>query len=343
MKGFIPLRVGLVILSAAMLIALAATLGGAAFVFPHPKHIEAAECATCHPGAAESSSGKEDLIPQTSVCLDCHSQEDLTGYGWTGPPKVSFDLPKFSHKQHLALPEVDCARCHAAIERPALAGTEKGQIGHPVCFGCHDGAKAPNDCADCHENVAQLRPLDHEADYRHTHQFSARASAGDCEKCHRSSDKCSECHYGENVLYRTHGRNYVYTHAVDARKNENDCVSCHTAETFCNDCHRSEGIRPTNHLRNWTTGANLHAAEARRDINYCAACHSDAEPLCARCHRDQTPGKGNDPSIHPSTFDQYGVHGPWHGDPSYYCFDCHTRSTAPDGFCGYCHSPQRGD
>jgi len=344
MKRFNLVRFGFAVLAAATLVAILTAGGSAAFRFPHAKHMEAGvDCATCHTGAATSKSGKDAMIPQTSVCLDCHSQDDLNGYGWTTPPKVSFDLPKFSHEQHLAMPGVDCARCHGGLAKPELAAAGKGMIGHAVCFACHDGVKAKNGCNSCHGDVTKLRPLDHAPDYRHTHQFTARTSAGSCEQCHRQTEQCSECHYGDNALFRTHTRNYIYTHAEDARKNEHDCVSCHTNETFCNDCHMSEGIRPTNHTSEWTTGANRHAAEARRDINYCAACHNEGEPVCARCHKDRTPGKGNDPSIHPSSFDQYGVHGPWHDDPSYYCFDCHTRSTAPDGFCGYCHSPTRRD
>jgi hypothetical protein len=32
------------------------------------------------------------------------------------------------------------------------------------------------------------------------------------------------------------------------------------------------------------------------------------------------------------------IHGPWHSDPGYFCFQCHTNtSRSGQGFCGYCH------
>jgi hypothetical protein len=343
MKGMKPLRIAFAILAAVTFVAILWAGGSAALRFPHTIHKDVADCNTCHSGATTSKSGKDNLIPQKSVCIDCHTDEDLGNYGWTGPRTISHDIPKFSHAQHLAMEGVDCDRCHGALNDTMMVGTAKGSIGHPVCFACHDGKTAPKECEACHSDMSRLRPLDHDTDYMHTHQFAARGSAGRCEECHRQSESCGECHYGENVLFPSHPRNYAYTHAQDARKHENDCVSCHSNETFCNDCHASEGIRPTNHDNQWTSGANHHAAEAKRDIQYCAACHQEDEPVCVRCHQDRAPGKGNDRSIHPGNFDQYGVHGPWHDDSSYYCYDCHRRSTAPDGFCGYCHSPNRED
>ncbi len=306
--------------------------------FPHPTHQEAGlECAACHADAATSQKGGDHLIPQAAVCLDCHAQEDLDGWGWSPPPPAKSGFPKFSHEAHIALVDGDCARCHGALIDANLTGTGKGEIGHAVCFECHNGREIDDSCEGCHDNIHTIRPLDHGPDFVHTHQFSARGSSGDCEECHRQSEQCSECHQGENVLFMSHDRNYLFTHAMDARKHENDCASCHEIATFCNDCHMREGIKPANHADNWTTGTQQHASEARRDISNCASCHTEDEPLCIRCHSDRNPGRGNDRSIHPSGFDNIDVKGEWHFDKTYYCFDCHARVGGVDRFCTYCH------
>ncbi len=312
--------------------------GSAGIPFSHPKHLEAgADCSVCHPDAAASKSGGDHLLPGTQACLGCHEEKDLKGWGWAPAEAADSRFPGFSHESHLALVEEGCVLCHGALGDPKLAAQGSGEIGHGLCFDCHDGRTRSAECADCHADAGALRPLDHGPEYRHTHQFAARGSSGDCEQCHRQSEQCSECHQGENVLFLTHDRNYRFTHPLDARKHENDCASCHEPESFCNDCHLREGVAPENHAQDWITGSNRHAPEARRDIASCAGCHSQDEPLCVGCHRDATPGRGNDASIHPGGFDGYGVEGPWHEDDAYYCFDCHARATGTNRFCQYCH------
>jgi hypothetical protein len=314
---------------------------GGAGLRPHPVHHEMElECAICHEGAAESESGKDHLLPTQEICIDCHTTEEIEIYGWKVPKRGPSSIPYFSHKAHLAAEGIECATCHGALLDPLLAGTGKGEVGHEICMTCHDGEQVTDACESCHENLQVIRPLDHQPDYLHTHQFTARASAGECEECHRESDSCSECHQGENVLFLTHDRNYLFTHAQDAQKHEYDCIDCHDIGTFCNDCHDAEGIAPSNHFpaTDWASlQGGLHAQEARKDIGYCAACHEE-QFVCGACHADNSPGRGNDPNIHPSGFDQYDRKGPWHDDDVHFCFDCHQKGSDPDGFCGYCHS-----
>jgi len=243
----------------------------------------------------------------------------------------------------------DCMFCHGALVDPALQVTGRGEPGHPVCFTCHDGEQATNECRQCHARVEDLRPADHQIDFLHTHQFQARGVGETCETCHRQSEQCSECHQGDNVLFRTHPRDYVFTHPLDARKNEHDCLSCHDNQTFCSDCHAESGVRPSNHdSPEWVRfagGPNLHGVEARRDISYCAGCHEaeGGDPLCSRCHQDRQLGRGNDRNIHPGNFEDIGVEGPWHDDDGYYCYDCHSRGSQPESFCGYCHGIRGND
>jgi hypothetical protein len=333
-------------LIAATLLVFLAGPGTAGLGFPHAKHAEAADCATCHEGAAKSQSGKESLLPAIETCKGCHEQADLEMWGWTKAKSRHAELPNFSHEKHLGMPGIDCAHCHGAISNPLIAGTGKGEISHTVCFACHDGKKATDDCASCHADVRVLRPLNHGVDYLHTHQFAGRSSGDACEECHRQDEQCSECHKGDNVLFLTHDRNYIFTHAQDARKHENDCMSCHDLESFCSSCHAAQGVRPANHDQEWITGANRHAIEGRRDMGYCASCHEGDLTVCVRCHRDNPGPRGADRNIHPKGMNEYGVKGPWMDDDTYYCFDCHQKSEpaeGSDGFCGYCHRPEGVD
>ncbi|MBD3161166.1 MAG: hypothetical protein GF346_03195 [Candidatus Eisenbacteria bacterium] len=329
-----------ILLGFATALALTTGTGDAGLRFPHPLHMEAGlDCATCHDGIEASRSGDDFLMPaDTEICLACHDQEDLEIYGWSPPKARDSRFSRFSHEAHLGLDDVDCALCHGAILDPAIAGTGRGEPGHPVCLSCHDGAGVDDACASCHDDLSVVRPLDHQADYLHTHQFEARGATEECAECHRHDDLCSDCHQGENVLFMTHDRNYLFTHPLDARKHENDCIACHDMRTFCTDCHASQGIRPANHDDNWTTGAQRHAVEARRDIGYCASCHEGDLSPCVACHTDRPGPRGADQNIHPGGFNNYGTKGPWHDDDLYYCFDCHTRDTGMNGFCGYCHA-----
>jgi hypothetical protein len=341
MNGSYPYRTAVAVLAVLTLVTFLVGAGIAGLSFPHQQHHEMdLECALCHPGAEESESGSDHLMPTEEVCLDCHGAEDLEVYGWKAPKIRPSGFPAFSHRAHLGLEDANCATCHGALLDPLLAGTGKGEPSHELCMSCHDGETAGDACESCHANLHAIRPLDHGADYLHTHQFTARASAGACEECHRESDLCSECHQGENVLFLTHDRNYLFTHPLDARKHQHDCASCHDIQDFCNGCHNAEGIVPADHFpqnewANVATGGR-HAREARKDISACAACHEDRFS-CTSCHRDNTPGRGNDANIHPNDFDEIDYKGAWHDDEGHFCYDCHARSGDPDGFCGYCH------
>lgn len=220
MKRIDHLRLLLIALGAVTLAMFLTVNGRAGWVFPHAKHLEASgvACVDCHTSAAASKSGKDELRPKTDTCINCHTSEDLTNFGYVEPGNRPSGFSKFSHEAHLAKEGVDCARCHGALVDKNIMGTGKGAIGHAVCFECHDGHAAPNECEGCHDNIERVRPLDHEVDYVHTHQFSARGAAQQCEQCHRESTLCSDCHTGDNVLFMTHDRNFIFTHAEPARK-----------------------------------------------------------------------------------------------------------------------------
>jgi predicted CXXCH cytochrome family protein len=343
--------------------------------FPHAKHLEAGlECANCH-AAAESENLKSSLLPTIEVCQGCHEESDLKEWGWSKIPARKSGFRNFSHQAHLAQ-DVTCGSCHSTVADRTEMGAEGGMpaagaaggegasahpgeesapmhtAGHPLCMGCHDGAKQDNRCETCHSSLREgrlngmerdpsiMKPMDHHPGFLHDHPFAVRLQGNQCRDCHRQEDYCSTCHQGDNVVSMTHERNWLYTHPLAARKNLHDCTSCHEMNTFCTECHQDRGIQPGNHLApNWISG--LHAEVARRDIENCASCH-DAENafVCATCHHD-TGGRGDQPNrnIHPSDFRDQAGHGYWHDDENAACFECHDQGARQPGvgFCGYCH------
>jgi hypothetical protein len=235
-----------------------------------------------------------------------------------------------------------------------------------------------DDCSTCHKRVHILRPADHGAEWAHVHEEEARIGEGRCAECH-NADYCQECHeggaplaaqaletssfipYGPQVagtglrVERAHDLNYRDTHALDAAGRQTDCLACHRFESFCSDCHAPdddpERFRPLWHGGpDWApspsaigSGGGGHGEMARRDIELCAACHEIGigaeDPRCLRCHRDFTPGRGNDPGTHGPGFAADMGDGEWHDDGGAVCYICHIRESGDDRFCGYCHEP----
>lgn len=281
----------------------------------------------------------------------------------------------FSHKSHIEM-GLSCEECHsggkevrAAVEPATMQG----------CFQCHEGRRGTDDCASCHLRVHILTPSDHDGDWTSNHREEARQDDERCLLCH-NRDYCQDCHEGGDTLptevgyaqqflpygpqlagdglrvERAHELNYLYTHPLDAAAKESDCFSCHRYETFCLDCHAPEDdpdrFRPLWHGGpGWGaeagavgTGGGTHAEMARRDMELCAACHEvgagAADPECLECHRDSTPGRGNDPSTHRAGFAGDVGEGEWHDEEGAVCYVCHTREAGADGFCGYCHEPR---
>jgi hypothetical protein len=282
----------------------------------------------------------------------------------------------FSHDKH-ADRGFDCEYCHGEGD-PAEAGAEFRTM--DLCFQCHEGRRGVEDCSICHKRVHILRPADHGFDWVHVHREEASQDDDRCAMCH-NEDYCQECHEGgrllpaqslesnpfipygpqvagkEPLIRRAHDLNYRYTHGLDASGKESDCLACHGFESFCSDCHAPkddpEKFRPFWHGgTGWSTfgvgsGGGKHAEMARRDLELCAACHEvelgAADPTCLLCHRDRTPGRGNDPSTHGPGFAGGAGKGDWHDDDGAVCYICHIRESGGDRFCGYCHEPHEDE
>lgn len=351
--------------------------GGAQPEFPHKYHLEDEElqCVDCHTAASSSSSAADDLLPESSVCLDCHDEGDVPMTWEPVERQVRFD-----HEYHLETVGLECTTCHAGVP----AADPKPGAALPamaICSTCHDGVAAPRDCANCHtEDIADLRPDTHDPGWSQGHGPTARTDEASCLPCHAVND-CQECHDGALltdmaalgaamttpfapqlagssglVVNRVHGLNYRLLHPLQARGKNLECITCHELDAgdFCAECHNPElnsGIRPVWHGGpGWGalaaavgSGGGRHAELARRDMENCAACHDVGgdDPTCLQCHMDRSPGIGNDPRTHSGGFADDVGEGEFHDDDGALCFTCHTfRGPAGgNGFCGYCHGP----
>jgi hypothetical protein len=317
----------------------AAAGGGKAF--PHPTHVEQGlECTECHGAITSSDHLGQEVFPSTETCRQCHESSDLESWGWARIPAKRSPKLNYSHAKHLAQ-GLECARCHAAY-----AGQGEGRPSHETCRECHAEVEQTSACGMCHLDLGVLKPLDHDPDYLHTHQFQARGF-GDCEACHASSSTCTTCHHGENIAELSHARTWLYAHGQQARGELSVCTDCHDTESFCTPCHVEEGIRPADHfdVGRWLPPVAEHGRAARRDIALCAGCHETADPICVNCHRDDDNRLGTDPNIHPEGWEDVEWEGPWHEDDAADCFLCHDPSSRRTrvGFCTYCHSFREED
>lgn len=300
------------------------------------------ECESCHPDITSSTKASDKNLPTMENCGDCHDVEDDENCGMchrdTDEPLELANPPRpinFNHKVHLDN-KVNCTLCHGAVAATEKL-TEKNMPKMAVCMNCHDGNRASSECALCHGTRLTLKDL-HPGDWRHQHGEIATFKRDYCVSCHKKESYCVDCHSGDNLTRMTHDLNYRYTHGLDARAKENRCLTCHDARSFCNDCHLRERRMPLEHsTANWR---DRHGLAAISDVENCSICHDTPDPTCARsgCHTDRDGVRGTDPAIHKADIGRFDMHGGWHDNDNYFCYQCHTPTNEPGtGFCGYCH------
>jgi len=346
MKRIIPAVVILTLLVGGTLLAsrfpqAEFTMPPSDIIFAHANHVDL-ECIDCHADISQSDNAGDRNFPTMDLCADCHDIEsdDNCGLCHRNPEEPGAtphpDRPiAFDHKRHLGQ-DIECAECHGDI----AASTESSLAFMPqmqTCFVCHDGTKADDNCATCHQARLALADI-HPTDWRHRHGDEATLNRDWCRQCHERKNTCLDCHRGDNLTGGIHDLNYMYTHGLDAQSKRLDCARCHDQRTFCNDCHERENLLPLLHSSvSWLTD---HGRAARRDVENCASCHDTADPTCARagCHLDADGIRGTDPRFHASSTTMFDSHGPFHNDDGYVCYQCHTNTRTPgQGFCGYCH------
>jgi hypothetical protein len=223
-------------------------------------------CLGCHDGRVAPAE-----------CATCHDRPDAP-MGYAIPSRTLV----FTHPHHLRVENVTCLTCHVHVAQARKAGA--GPPPMTACFTCHDDVRQSVACVTCHTDAERVRRQIHPPGWRDDHRVSANLDEPSCEACHRTDDRCSLCHFGDNLRGRIHPFNWMDLHAADARARVEDCTSCHDTRAFCVDCHRSRQVRPADHDHpNWL---DEHGQEARFDLESCDACHAEAAPGCYRpgCH-----------------------------------------------------------
>lgn len=243
--------------------------------FSHTVHKDAADCATCHTGAAESISLKTRLLPEKTACATCHDVDDQKNcnqchYEDKFEPLIqkSSELI-FNHKFHLTDQKLACETCHKGLSE--VAYSFESALAKPsmtLCADCHNGKSvAVNECSSCHISTVSLIPQDHkEVSFLRAHKFNALKENSQCQTCHDNTF-CESCHASTTMIdeknsardfytpysphkftdntkqqniTRVHDLNYQFTHGIDLKSKTSECQTCHQVETFCASCHASK-------------------------------------------------------------------------------------------------------
>ncbi len=211
----------------------------------------------------------EIQLPSNEACLQCHSLDRNVSPGG--------DI-KIPHRDHVELRDLLCADCHFNVvhTRRAISG---GNPPMDVCYMCHDGEQAPNECETCHTTPREdFVEQGHPVDALENHGALARERVEDCYRCHsQESGFCEDCHSQPPA---THAReDWRYTHRIEVnRDGRSSCQGCHE-EDFCQKCHSVQ------HPPNWV---NQHGDFAQGGGEACLVCH--APGFCNDCHDSEGVG-----------------------------------------------------
>ena len=252
-----------------------------AWTFPHDLHVVemGTECSVCH-GAVESSLQSTDLlVPDPSVCLECHE----TSMGYEEPQARTPWIAHFPHQTHLNQ-GLSCVTCHGDSAHPTLPQMA-------TCMTCHDNTQAPSTCTTCHEAQDPRFATYHPPAWLSLHGDFARSQIPSCQMCHATtqalaapspSPSCEDCHERENLKLQVHPETFIYTHAEAFATRQMDCSACHHRYQDCLSCHRERATIPLDHLNpNWL---HLHGEDARVNPDRCLVCHGEQSRTCQRCH-----------------------------------------------------------
>jgi hypothetical protein len=343
--------------------------------FSHQFHVTESgiACIDCHSEAAQSTKASDNLLAKMDACKNCHEQQEKSNCtychisadtsSYSASPNPVREL-RFSHQQHVDSQKVACETCHNVIDK---ADASVGELvpAMTTCTTCHNDVKATAACENCHTNLADLRPREHNrSDFVREHKQLARSGDAKCGSCH-TQESCFDCHNGSTlvkvnvpgrdlmshysprltaidrgqgmVLTKVHDLNFRFTHGIAAKGKTMECQTCHSNEQFCTPCHEAGGnvnqgsFKPASHLAaGFTTlgvgsGGGEHARLAKRDIESCAGCHSP---------------EGADPICITCHTDPDGIKGndPKTHDPGFMSNTHGTWHSDPGANCYMCHT-----
>ncbi len=270
--------------------------------FSHKTHVieNDVECVTCHAAAENSTSGKDNLLPDMEVCSNCHDVESEDNCSMchanvenaAAAKRVTNYSILFPHKSHLAA-GLKCQTCHSQVaQQTTVEPYVLPQMA--FCVDCHKSKNVSTTCQTCHTPQENLVPTNHGPNFLHVHGDLASLpkqnvrTIENCGLCH-ATNFCEKCHEGDNLDRTSHPLNYAFTHSLDARGKEHTCTTCHTDRSFCADCHTQYLVMPQNHTLGWAIPnvGGRHVIEAQTDLGNCLSCHEqNAEQTCQKsgCH-----------------------------------------------------------
>lgn len=262
--------------------------------FPHDKHKEDNECATCHDTAAGGAimpthdvcSACHDIDvdnPTPETCGMCHTRED---YSIEPIKRLLPEDVKFEHGKHVDK-EIACDTCHPNPDKAKLPA----QALKPFCMDCHGQTDAKlNECSVCHTQISKdtvpaMRggvKIAHDAPeiWKRQHGRESLIDPAFCALCHDDEASCEECHRknapdNHTVAWRRTG------HGFHATMDRQKCAVCHE-EDSCIQCHQN--TRPASHRRaSWGAPINGHCVNCHfpAERTNCTVCHETIEHECA--------------------------------------------------------------
>jgi len=237
----------------------------------------------------------------------------LAGIGlWAGMGLATApDRLKTGHRRHVKELGTECAACHTTIPQ-STAASDRNVPNHDVCFECHDGDTAPDECTTCHTNADEAVELPNpprEVLFSH----KAHLERGmQCITCHAEAkpgadgelvfgmpdmEACFACHNGQQarlgcetchtrlatLLPKDHQPGWTQRHSEVAMTDLSTCARCHVQEQDCDLCHRGDNLQGLPHREGFLSS---HAFTFYSKTKDCGACH-DYQVSCISCHQSR--------------------------------------------------------
>lgn len=210
----------------------------------------------------------EDIhLPDNVACLRCHYLDREVS------PGGDIIIP---HTAHVQMRDLKCTDCHFNVVH-----SRRAEPGGPppmdVCYMCHDGNQAPNECDTCHRDPPDESRA-HPEGAVENHGELARGRIEDCRRCHSErSNFCEDCHSKPPQSHQAQDWRYTHNETI-AEEGRGGCSGCHEEE-FCDQCHKVQ------HPPNWVQS---HTQFAQGGGEPCYVCHSPG--FCTECHEAEGVG-----------------------------------------------------
>lgn len=311
-------------------------------------------CASCHGGDATSDDMEVGMSPArgfrgvpdgkdiSAACAECHDDADrMKSFGYKGPTGQLTTLLNSAHSRHAGENKqllLQCTDCHGAhgIRHPDDPASPVSPL------------RVVNLCSSCHSDPSYMRrfnpslPTDQLAKYRTSvhgaQNLQGNSKTATCADCHTAHDirpaeettssvnatnipaTCGRCHSDAEYM---RGSGLPTTQLAEYRSSVHGKALLEKREMSapsCNDCHGNHGAAPPNVASISNVCGTCHAlnADLFQQSRHSTEFARLGKPECETCH-------GNH-AVQPATLELLALDA---GSP---CADCHSESTAPQGY-----------